>query len=389
MTLAKSKTRRSNRTKQVKLTPEQKFQREWQRVQSLQKANQNLRTDIVKFVALVENEIGKQEKAYCEALCRQTHRLTSFIAKKTLPDYQRNELIYWITDNLSDISSNPFGETIELDEIVEQMEAQLGAHRDNEMEKLRKRYPSLDDEEDDDFGEDIRVEENAGSYDRAAFDFEDIFGTDEEVDDEYIDDFFEHFQQEHETRAEQQKQQSQSMDKLLKSTSINQLFRRLARALHPDLVQGEQEKTRRHDLMTELVKARQEKDIVTIMTMYTEHVGEAPEGLFEGGYEQMTQLLTYRVEQLKAEKQGIIMENPRHAAIYHQFHHSSSAKVTQGLQKHRRYLHQAIEEINEVNQELTSLKNLKVLLRDQMVEQDALSVFEELMFDQMNKNPFA
>jgi len=46
--------------------------------------------------------------------------------------------------------------------------------------------------------------------------------------------------------------------------------------------------------MTELIAARDNKDIIKIIAMYTEHVGEAPLDLFDGDYDKMTILLKYQ-----------------------------------------------------------------------------------------------
>jgi len=297
MTLTKTKKRKSKHAKKgKKLTPENKFQREWQRVQNLQKSNQKLREQVSNFFTRVEQDISVDEKAYCEALSQQTERLIRFIPKKTLPDYQREELLFWIEKNLDTLCDNPFNDEIDIDSIVNDFYLHLDLYRDVELEKLKKKYPSVDpslspDNKGDHAGAEV------GDKEDIYAEFADMLCEEDDLDSEDVfQKFYEDLFGEGEAQEKREKEHSQEMDKLLKSTSINILFRRLAKALHPDLIQDETEKLARHHLMSELINARKNKDIVKIMAMYAEHVGEAPQDIFGGDYEQMTQLLKNQVE---------------------------------------------------------------------------------------------
>lgn len=264
---------------------------------------------MVNFFSKVEQEVAKDEKAFCEAIYEQTECLVRFISKKSLPLYQRDELIFWIQTNFDTLYSNPFSQDIDMESIIDDFSLHLDKYHEFELEKL------------------------------------------------------------------------------LKSTSINKLFRRLAKALHPDLIQDETKKSERHHLMIELINARKNKDIVKIIVMYTEHVGEAPQDIFDGNYEQMTQLLKNQAEQLKQDKFNIIEENPRHAVIYNRFFDPSETKVKNKLQNHRKVLKNNIRDIKFVAAKLTSLKNLKPLLQD-LNEQSMLMDMDDFIFSDTSGIPF-
>lgn len=378
MNLTKTKPSRAKKSKQKRrLTPEEAFQKEWQRVINFQKSNAKLKQDVEAFVAQVEDYLGAEETLLCDAQIEQTRKLIGFIAKKTLPDYLRDELLFWIETNLDKLTNNPFTQNHHLQSLMEEFESNLKQHDQHELEKFKKRYPDLEPE--DDLEDEDELEDIVKSL------FEDMDedwegpGDDNWQDDPFGNPFEDQYEEE--IKVEQHR----AMDKLLKSSSINQLFRRLAKALHPDMVQDEEEKTKRHHLMSELVEARKKKDIVTIMTMYAEHIGEAPQDIFQNNFEQMTQLLKFRVAQLKEEKDHIIHENPRHGCIYSTFHHPSNSKVQQALRARQKAIKSLITDIKITAPNLSSLKALKPLLRDRYEESDVMGEFAEFLMRNMDR----
>ena len=380
MKLAKTQKHSRKKAKR-RQTPEEKFQKEWQRVLNFQKTNANLRQQIEDFAVLVEQEIGDCETKLCQAFCNQNHRLANFIAKKTLPQYMREALLEWIEHNLNSIMSNPFSHNVNLEDLMDVLHQNLEQHEKNEFEKSEKRNPDLASEM-----EEVLEDEDIDSL------VEDLF---DELEDDFVDEFDTEFEDDFDEDLEDDldwdvdAKQQHEMDKLLKSSSINKLFRRLAKALHPDLVQNEAEKEQRHHLMSELINARKNKDIVKIMAMYTEHVGEAPTDLFNNDFEKMTKLLKFRVDQLKAEKEEIIHENPRNGAIYYEFYDPSPKKVQRALQRRRETIELKMEVLDNTTSELTSLKKLKPLLRA-MAEQFHMERHfrDPFLFDEDEELPF-
>lgn len=77
------------------------------------------------------------------------------------------------------------------------------------------------------------------------------------------------------------------------------LFRRLARALHPDREQDEALKGEKHRLMSECLRARDERDIDTLLSLYVAHVGELPDALADGGTDALERLLRDQLHELQ------------------------------------------------------------------------------------------
>lgn len=77
------------------------------------------------------------------------------------------------------------------------------------------------------------------------------------------------------------------------------LFRRLARALHPDREQDETLKREKHRLMSDCLRARDERDIDTLLSLYVAHVGELPDALADGGTDALERLLLAQLHDLQ------------------------------------------------------------------------------------------
>lgn len=366
----KKKTRTNKKKRKQQLTLEEKFQREWQRVQSLQESNAKLRQKITDFSQRVLQQIEQKERLFCSTVALQTQCLIHFIPKKTLPEYQREELIFWIQRNLEEMLNNPFNDHAEITRLMEQLYKHLEAHEKNQFDKWQKKYGDME----QDNGQD-NLDGAANDEDEKIQSFEDLFavfdddddnGDEVETDDDFAD-FFQSFFKEEFTQAEEfaekQREHSNSLSKMLKSTSINKLFRRVAKILHPDLEQDQAAKEEKHKLMTELIEARDNKDVVKIITMYTEHVGQAPLELFNGDYEKMITLLKHQVERLEREKLDIIEENPNQAAVYYRFYDASEAKVKREIREYLKELDSRMHSLKELTEQLTSLKKIKPILR--------------------------
>jgi len=376
--IAKSKKQSVTEKKPKKqLSIEDKFQLEWQRVQELQKSNARLRLHVVEFFQAVSRKIGADEKKFCSATVEQTERLIKFIPRKSLSEYKRREIITWVQSNIEDLLRNPFSEQEDVMGLTEQFSANIDVYQCNQFEKWHKKNGYIneadelgDPEQELDDGSEAAEASASEEHKRFTQDmFEDLFaqfGGDDVDDDDAFANFTQHGFEEKfshfDELTEKQREESNALSKILKSTSISKLFRRVAKVLHPDLVQDDAVKEEKHNLMAELIAARENKDIIKIIAMYTEHVGEAPLDLFDGNYEKMTILLKYQVERLEQEKSKIIAEDPAHAAIYLRFHNDSAVKVNNKLRKHLKELDSQTRYVTEITSELTSLKKIDPIL---------------------------
>lgn len=187
---------------------------------------------------------------------------------------------------------------------------------------------------------------------------DDLFGDDESLFEDlfgecpFDDDSFASFEQE-------QEQQAAELDKLLSATSISKLFRRVARRIHPDLETDESQKQKKTKQMAELVVARGNKDIATILRMYGDIFGALPEDLSETDYPKLVKIINKQIEQLKESKFDVLDESPFYGAFYEWFSASNLCAETQKVEEFIRDAKLDEKEHLVLAASITSIKTLR------------------------------
>jgi len=292
MNLPEKKKQPKNRKKPKQKNKEEAlFQKEWERVQNLQKKNQKIREILQSAFDTVSVEVRDSEyerQVLTKQLCE---KLIPFVSKKTLPDYLREELMDWVQSLIYGLSANPFVNDVNLDVLGERMEQELSQLDANEKEKHERKLlkKGFTQEQIDEMNEFTQKMDEAIAAKARGEDgdippeiedlFEDLFGEfdleeGENPFDIPDDDSFygeqEHMYDEQMKFAEQEKNTQNELNQLLKATPIAQLFRKISRVIHPDLEKDENKKGERHEQMAKLIQAREQKDIPTILNMYSE-----------------------------------------------------------------------------------------------------------------------
>ena len=352
-----------------KATKEDKFQRLWRKVAKQKQLNSQRQSELEAFVLRIETEIsGLEVKLVATELVR-VKKLVEFFSRKSLSNWQRDELCGLINTNFSLIDSNPFSDSLTTQILKDQFTEQLDIwYPEEEFEEIdtpsTKEKPS---KQDDQYaGEDL-----FGDLDEQCSEFEEDADPDDEFGDDFFERLFDEFtgqnQFDHETKEKDEK--LKKIDGLLKRSSINRMFRRIAKVLHPDKEQDEELKEEKHHLMAQLIEARDKKDIPAIFAMYTEHVGEMPDDLAKEELENISLLLEYQLGQLKEEYNSEPYKDQKTAMFYDIFY----AKTEKGLQKNIRERKKAIEksiiEANTFLARITSIAKLKPLLEELYYQQ--------------------
>ena len=225
----------------------------------------------------------------------------------------REELVEWVGEIIMRLATNPFVQYSHTDALRQLMDEQIHQLELNDSEKHRKKLlkKGFSEEEIDHMeninrqaneaiqarlkGEEAEIpEEIKDLFEEFFADFEnDAINTpfdavDDNTDDDPFSAYQERFQEYVNQEDAKQKQKDSELSKLLKATPISQLFRKISRAIHPDLESDEALKQQKHEQMAKLIQAREQKDIPTILNMHLQHVGALPEGLFEGNFEKLT-----------------------------------------------------------------------------------------------------
>lgn len=403
--MSKLKVSRQKKRKQ-KATPQSRFNAALERYNRIQKQQQGLKVEIEALIDRVLPKIEASEINHLEAVKHLTAKLIPFLSKKTLPEYLREELFDWIESNFIKLKVNPASAKVDHSDLERDLEKHLDRLQTNKVEKQLKqlRKNSFDDasvqeadklleslkqaESFDEFmqkceelfgNEDDRSEQSQdqendqekSTQDQIFEDndspMDDMFGFDDIPDDSgqhqsnFEGDFEDHFKrhfEEHSFRDPAAEQEAQ-LAKLLKKTSINKLFRRIARAIHPDLEQDEAQKKLKHTQMSELIEARYSKNIAKILDIYTAIFGSLPDDFPESDFDTLTKILNFKIAELRDIKFEIFDENPLYAQFYELFHSKTPKQEAQKIKAHCQELEQSSQIHLAISGEITSIKSLR------------------------------
>ncbi|MFT7561949.1 MAG: hypothetical protein ACI93R_003881 [Flavobacteriales bacterium] len=369
MTLTTKKAPKGKAAKSTKkLTTKQRLHNEWKKIIKLQKRNESLREELIAFTKDVSLQIKSDEQNIADAMYAQTEHLTEFLTRKTLAEWQKAELFEWIKDNIMQLSSTPFANAADVQKLTEKANAIIvklfgdqhsddldPAHQDNEntagksKQNKRKKSPNQD------MFEDLFSE----------FDSDDSDDTTYEDDEEsYWENLYEEHFKQRENVDQQQLEKNKALNSVLKKSSINIIFRRLARVLHPDREQDETLKAERHEQMSELISARDNNDVFKLLSMYETHTGESPLGSIEENEDDVLKLLKAQVSQLQNEHQHIIYEDPLQAHYYELFYAKTDKVKERKIKKYCTELREMTNNERHITKSIRSIATLKPYLKE-------------------------
>ncbi len=140
--------------------------------------------------------------------------------------------------------------------------------------------------------------------------------------------------------------------------SIDRLFRQLARVLHPDREQDEALKVERHELMSQCLLARQEKDINTLLTLYCQHVGDLPDDLSATDHDDLIKALQMQLRRLQNELRHERFSNPLRVQIVERYSSGDEQATLQRVRHHAQSLDAESEHLDTLRQNLDSDETL-------------------------------
>ena len=351
----------SDTSRTTPLSPEaQQFEKAWQQVARQQKKNERLRSDVGIFAGQVKDRLQRHEKAYLEAMHLATRHLLSFFTRKSLGLWQRETLLEWVKDYLSRIQNSPFSGSINIADTLKTYFAVL--------DELYPRATPGEGEEDGEESDDDLLDDFFESFRQTAHarngEFPDM---DASAEDAFFDQFFQQEQQRE--REAKQRADELALKKLMKASSMNKLFRKLAHMLHPDRETDEAAREEKNRLMVELIKARDSNDIPALFSLYARHVGEAPLQELGSDLASVTELLKRQYEQLCEQQDKILHQDPQAGAIYQRFHRRTTQQTQEAINEHITLLRIKTRELERFCIETRSLAKLKPYLQSRRYEE--------------------
>lgn len=397
MTLAPRKSKKKSSKKNKPKTPLEHFYVHWEEIEKLEKRLSLKDKAKKEMMARFDKEIRPFEEAQCQAVYRQAERLISFAKRKSLLVWQKEQLADWIEKEMKFIESHPFNGGIDLTPLHDQLHQNVLEQATEEqieaqVEELRWMLEGH-------FGEDIDVSEEqlracigdvqafrallaqltkdatqreseqfADDDQDEAFDFgADPFADDEPFADEDFDEQWNPFSD----QAKDDEAELAKLDTVISKSSLKQLYRKLALALHPDRVQDPEEKQRLDEQMVTLTKAWKEKDAFALLSMAQTHLPQDEAFLSEENLAAINPLLKRKIEAMKHQLNVTGDDDSLMSLVYRKFKRPSKKATEAEFADHLAYLKQDIADIEERLKHLTTLKALKPYLEQHRAEQQS------------------
>ncbi|MFK8082014.1 MAG: hypothetical protein AB8B97_17140 [Granulosicoccus sp.] len=330
--------------------------------------------------ALFSEHIVPRENKLTQAVGDVTSQLMMHFLRADLDIPDQSLLGLWITDNLNSLQGHPFADKHKTSQLAARWLELLNNDGpvETQLAKLARKhnFNSQDQQEHTELGTSPGDEGAAPEY---------------ETSDPDASDTQHHAQAEHETSAhddEIQPNASSSNDAteppiddtvktLEDKLSVERLFRQLAKVLHPDREQDEEAKAAKHVLMSECLKARQEKDIQALLTLYCEHVGDLPDDLNNNSHNELVGALELQLKQLQLELRNKRFGDPLHAMIIERYSSSTSTDSHQRIANHAQSLDDEVSVAKRLLRQLQEHEGLLDALDERRaIEQDRMAINE-------------
>ncbi|MEJ2073581.1 MAG: hypothetical protein P8X79_09010, partial [Reinekea sp.] len=353
-----------------KATPAEQFETAWQQLQKQQKQNAKLEQDVVNLAKQVREQLAEPELNFAQALYDSCEHLLKFVNYKSLSDLQRATLFEWCTEYMGDIIASPFACGIDISPLQKACQ-----------EALEKHYPDLkyaNEQQPWSESEDVDIEKMFSDLfdEPEATGAENNATEDEPFDGEKAaEDFFERFFGQKDENKRQREAEGKSINQMLKASSINKMFRKIARVLHPDREQDETLKAEKNRLMGTLIEARDNNNIPEIFALYSEYVGESPTTEIAEDIEEVTQMLKHQCLHLQVNKLQFLAQDPFLELVHERFYRRSKAARQKAINEHLEELEEMRLDEEQMISEVQNLKTLKSYMKSQMQSAENLYGF--------------
>ncbi|MDF2411955.1 MULTISPECIES: J domain-containing protein [unclassified Aeromonas] len=372
------------------------FHRQWQDIEKLQAKLAKQEQEGAGIYQRFVSDIEPLERQQCALIFQLCQRLAGFTARKSFTQWQREMLHDWLNELMEYLESNPFRGELDLESLymavqsgsVTQLdEAQLEASCDFITHMLQEAFGDSPDDIEV-LREMVRHPEKLRDYMKAQAEMRRAGGAgaaewdDEEPDfaEEAFasDESFERWQTRHD---HVHPDEVARVELLLDSSTLKQLYRKLAMALHPDREQDPAQRDAKTRIMGELSLAWEQRDLFTLLQLAHSHLPEAENLLSEENLAAINPALKLKICELKVRYYG--GTEGVQGAVLHKFKQSSKKKTDLAFEDHQHYLQRDIKQLHTQLATITTLQTLKPYLAKRWDEREYAAWDEAAGFDEI------
>ena len=365
-TISSGATTSADATSLQKNHLQQLFDGLWRDVKNKQQANARLKIELSDLRKIYHKKILPIEQLSEGPYSQLAQRLIDFFGRKSLAQWQRHELSLWIMECIDTIETfNPE----KSGEVKASYQQALATFLQVDIADIEG-----------------QMNQGAGSLDELLADvdvFADVFAdVDVDVDgiaetSHYFSDSFagkvagkvaSKFADDLSGHASTNRENKVIEQNLLGDQWLRAIFRRTANALHPDKERDDTLRGEKQELMAQLLAAREEKNVVSLLKMYMQYVDGSDLLITDETMGQLCAQLNKQKKQLADEKQDMLYENPVLAELYKKLHSRSKKKRDKNIERHIQGVQESTQQMLEFIVSLQSLEILKIHLADRYEE---------------------
>jgi hypothetical protein len=348
-------TGKSSSKKRGRSALQARFSKLWEQLARKRRQQQRFKKDIDELTETSHRLHTEHDRKQLETLIVLADKLTTFSGRKSLSNWHRDELLDWLRELILMRIAPLEPQTAERLRVQyeETMAALAGMTREDAIEQVRAQQIEAERQAQQFYEEELAdADELEDCFQDDLFGFEDIAAEPAEAGTETADD--NPFVDNWETKESD----------ITDSDWLKGLFRRAAQALHPDRESDQEQQRKKLQQMKELLRARKQNDVVSMLAIYSEAVGENEIHIAEAEMHHLCELIEQQIEALEFEQIEYVESHPERSFAHAVLYHRSSKKRAKLLQRWRDELEIEAEVNRRLVADLRNLTILKDVLRD-------------------------
>ncbi|ECT1023549.1 hypothetical protein DPO11_26930 [Salmonella enterica] len=335
------------------------FSAHWRKVAQYERRNEKATVKVNTLCQEYELRVMPHDRKMGEARCRWLRHIMLFLNSKELKRKDRQLLFEYVDEQLEQMQDFPFFYDPQM---LRSLTEEPGCHGEALFRKERKQVPEQVCHEFNlmmkaTFGDDSEIphsqlREILNSGDREAMEL--LFG---QLREEYVDKKNGHEYATGDKEPEWQdfefnyspdeNDNASTIREIFRGGQLSKIYRQIARVVHPDREQCPQKKEEKYRLMQQLVKARKEGDVVTLVKMYGEFVSDGDISLDSEEQEHVDHLLSMRLRELNQNHRDIFHGQGFKTCVWKAFSASSKKQTQEKMARYIRDVHNGIKQVEK------------------------------------------